>query len=34
MNVGGDGRAILMTGDGNTSRIECGERNGRLKDKK
>jgi hypothetical protein len=23
-----------MTGDGNTLRIECGERNGRLNDKK
>jgi hypothetical protein len=23
-----------MTSDGNTLRIECGERNGRLKDKK
>jgi hypothetical protein len=31
-NAGGDGWA--MTSDGNTLRIECGERNGRLKDKK
>jgi hypothetical protein len=31
-NAGGDGRA--MTGDGKTLRIECGETNGRLKDKK
>ena len=31
-DAGGDGRA--MTGDGNTLRIECGERNGRLKDSK
>jgi len=31
-NVGGDGRA--MTGYGNTLRIECGERKGRLKYKK
>jgi hypothetical protein len=31
-NAGGDGRA--MTGDGNTLRTECGERHGKLKDKK
>jgi hypothetical protein len=30
-NAGGDGRA--MTGDGNTLKIECGERNRRLKEK-